>query len=80
MQAGCRRFDPVRLHHFFSDLVELVITGSQKYTACESKEIKFADFPCEGKVGGSFDIVKRWLFVPFDPHPGEVQGRHVNSG
>ena len=52
----------------------------QRYTACESKETKFADLSCEGRVGGSFDIVKRCSFVPFDPHPGEEQEQHVNSG
>jgi hypothetical protein len=46
----------------------------------KSKETKFADTSCEGKVGGSFDIVKRCSTVPFDPHPGEEHWKHVNSG
>ena len=46
----------------------------------KSKETKFAELSCEGRVGGSFDIVKRCSFVPFDPHPGEEQEKHVDSG
>ena len=42
---------------------------SQGTLRVESKETKFADRFCEELVGGSFDIVKRWPFVPFDPAP-----------
>ena len=81
MQAGCRRFDPVRLHHFFFDLVELVIAGSQRYITCESKETSLVFWSLlKCQETGSFDIVKRCSFVPFDPHPGEEQEKHVNSG
>jgi hypothetical protein len=59
-----------------------VITEPSKHTLLrrKSKETKFAGTSCEGKAGGSFDIVKRCSTVPFDPHPGEEHWKHVNSG
>ena len=50
------------------------------HSVAKSKETKFAGTSCEGKAGGSFDIVKRCSTVPFDPHPGEEHWKHVNSG
>ena len=69
MQASGQRFDPARLHHF-----------QVRKTIRRTQRASLAVVLREKAAAGSFDIVKRCFFVPFDPHPGEEQGKHVNSG
>jgi hypothetical protein len=69
-------------HPFGSELLISVKRGSVLIwnAACETKSKVWICCRFGDEKSGSFDIVKRSPFDPFDPHPGEEQKSDVNSG
>ena len=76
MQAGCRRFDSVRLHHHFFDLIGKRLRFPVQSDACSGKAAAFTSFREIISVVGRTRVGVRWFART---NGGVVQVKYTNQ-